>query len=205
MRGWIVHKSLDVLSIQNPVKSHRRDFPKTPALNMLCITLLVRTAPRLRSHASLLNTLYSHVHFLFLHSDILLPSTSVPDAAGDPVVPLRVALLGKHASVLLRGRRRCRSRLALLLLLLLTPPGLFLSPVLLLSLLPVVQKENEGQGEEHDDEALGDAVVLDGSALGAAADGVIEYVLVVRVVVEQLVVLQEVGDPLAEGPVLLGF
>lgn len=123
------------------------------------------------------------------------------NTASDPVVPIRVARWREKTLVLLLSRGRLT-----LLPLLLKSLRLLLPSMLLLPLLPVVEKEHQGQSEEDDDEALGDAVVLQWHAVWARpADGVIEYVFVVRVVIEQLVVLQEVGNPLAERPVLLWF
>lgn len=95
---------------------------------------------------------------------------------------------------------------SLLLLLLLFP----LSSCLLrsLPLLPVIHEECERQGEAHDDECVNKAVIVVIPWIMrcvSAGHGVVVDIVIQPIVIKEAIILNEIIDPLAEGPVFLRF
>lgn len=119
-----------------------------------------------------------------------------------PLREIGVARGREQASIVLRcgccHPRYCGSGIASLLLLLL---------LVSLALLSVVNKERERQGEAHDDECIHEAVVIISRVVRrvSTGHGVVIDVVVQTVVVKVAIILNEIVDPFAQGPVLLCF
>ena len=113
----------------------------------------------------------------------------MPDPASGPVGDLRIPRRREHPPILLP--------------LILPLPPLLLPSVLLLPELPVVQKPRERHEEPEYEQEL-DVRLLVHHVI-VVADRVVEDVVVEALFVIQNVILNEVCNPLGEGPVLLWF
>ena len=127
----------------------------------------------------------------------------MPNPPSSPLPKIRIPRLRKEPPFLLLGVLFApnRSRLGdTLLLLLLLPPSLLLAPSRrLLPLLAVQNKKDERGGQRQNHNALQDTVIFKVRPIAPGHSVIIHAV--VELVIVLVVVLQEVVDPLAEGPV----
>lgn len=131
--------------------------------------------------------------------------------ANNPLVEVWITRRREQPTVVLRcGWWRRPSYVSTLLLLLLLqqlplPSSLFRP----LALLPVVDEESKRESQPHDDHRIYEPVIfpLAWVVRGVApGQGVVVDVVVPHAVIVVIgVILQEVGDPFAKGPVFLGF
>lgn len=148
------------------------------------------------------NTVRSYLQYAdFLYIELKSNPT------GDPILKHRVHWrLGEASIVRSTSSSVCPLLLscALLLLLLFPLPPRLLSP---LPVLPVVDDERKRHGQRHYDQCVYEPVVLRARIVWRVASrhGVVVDVVVHDVVVEEALILNEVIDPFAEGPVLAIF